>query len=598
MAGQSFKAGDKLRAAAAAEKAGRLDEARALFSEVVARFPGNAKAKAGLKRVGSQKGDGFPAGLEQVVTPDPLAALSGARLSGIEDPFAVPAKPVATAPQPQSLGALTPGAVPSKGADAGMLAKRAVAAHGRGQLAEAVSLFDQAVVCDPARTDLRHNLGVCLREAGRFDEARAVLETAVEREPLDPDLRATLGLVLSDMDAFDAARACFEQVVKAHPDHVTALSGLGAVYSATGQTEQALAQYEELVARHPEETDAYVRIGALRRFEAGDPVLARLEGVLRKGRLSNVREAEARFALGKAQADLGEIDSSFSSLVAANKAARRARPYDRAGDARRMAQVRSWFESGASEQLVLPEVGHGAVSPIFIVGMPRSGSSLIEQVLASHSRVYGAGEIGVFDAIMATVVRERPEGARLDKPLLRDIRDAYLGEVARLAAPKRVVTDKNLMNFRDIGVILAAFPEARVIHMRRDAMAVCWSIFKHSFSGGLINFSYDLDDIAAFYLMYRAQMAFWHETFPGRILDLDYDAFTQAPEESTRQLLKDCGLPFEEACLAFHETRRTARTASMIQVREKVYQGSSRAWQPYRAHLGPLMEQIGYTVEP
>lgn len=232
--------------------------------------------------------------------------------------------------------------------------------------------------------------------------------------------------------------------------------------------------------------------------------------------------------------------------------------------------------------------------PIFIVGMPRSGTTLAEQILASHSQVHGAGEM---EAINKAIRAEfNPDGRgycfSLAEDALSGIRRRYLATLRGLGTPRPVVTDKMPANFLWLGFILEAMPEARVIHLVRDPIAVCWSIFKNYFPATGLGFTCDLTDLAAYHRMYEDLMALWFARYPGRIFDLDYERLTEDQKGQTRALLDYCDLAWEEACLDFHRTDRVVRTASATQVRRKIYRGSSEAWKKFETHLRPLVEAI------
>ena len=227
--------------------------------------------------------------------------------------------------------------------------------------------------------------------------------------------------------------------------------------------------------------------------------------------------------------------------------------------------------------------------PIFVLGMPRSGTTLVEQVLASHSRVFGAGELELLESAVAA------HGSTEIPPSIDSftrIRDAYRQGLAKLGVAEAFVTDKMPLNFRWIGYICTALPEARIVHVQRDARATCWSCFKHYFSSRGNGFASDLRDVARYYRLYADLMAFWHDRFPGRIHDLSYEALTEHQEDQTRSLLAYLGLDWEDACLAFHLAERSVQTASATQVRQRLYQGSSEAWRRYEAHLGPMLEVL------
>jgi hypothetical protein len=229
-----------------------------------------------------------------------------------------------------------------------------------------------------------------------------------------------------------------------------------------------------------------------------------------------------------------------------------------------------------------------APRPIFIVGMPRSGTTLVEQILASHSQVHGGGELRLlFDAIEAAGWQSGPP----EPDRLRSVRESYLSGLAGLDSAGPYVTDKMPGNFWWVGFILSALPEARVINVRRDARATCWSIFK-SFFPGEVRYAYDLRETAAHYRIYADLMKFWHERFPGKIHDIVYEDLIDNQEAETRRLLDYAGLGWEKDCLDFHRTQRAVLTASAAQVRRRLYRGTSQEWRRYEQQLQPLIELL------
>jgi hypothetical protein len=235
-----------------------------------------------------------------------------------------------------------------------------------------------------------------------------------------------------------------------------------------------------------------------------------------------------------------------------------------------------------------------AFNPIFIVGMPRSGTSLVEQIISSHHLVHGAGELTNLPSIIGPIATDHvnQDVYKLPEKAFLSIREQYLDVLSNLNVPESVITDKLPLNFLYIGFILIAFPEAKIVHMKRDARAVCWSIYKSNFTNTGNGYSYNIDDLAGFYGLYIDIMNFWHQLFPGKIYDMCYEDLTTNQEEETRKLLQYCELDWDENCLSFHKNKRAVRTASALQVREKMYQGSSEAWKKYEVHLKPLIKAL------
>ena len=300
-------------------------------------------------------------------------------------------------------------------------------------------------------------------------------------------------------------------------------------------------------------------------------------------------QIELGFALAKAYDDLDRVDDAYAALKAANDRQRTLSGYRLAEDETLFANIRS-----AADRLppVIPEPESASPRPVFVVGMPRSGTSLIEQILASHRDVHGAGELETMNRALLS------EDGSVDPALitpawLRSLGQAYRESLAALAGGRPVVIDKMPLNFRWIGFVAQALPDARFVHVRRDSRAVCWSLYRYYFPDAGLGFANSLDDLAGYYSLYDRLMAFWQERCPAeRWYELDYAALTEHQDAETRRLVAFCGLPWDDACLSFHETRRTVRTQSALQVRRAMYRGSSDAWTRYAEHLQPLLAEL------
>lgn len=324
-----------------------------------------------------------------------------------------------------------------------------------------------------------------------------------------------------------------------------------------------------------------------------DSLLEEMENLYRKIDHGSREGIVLCFALAKIHDDLGDIDRCFELLVEGNRNHRRGKT-DSIEDARlTVSAVREIF----SNQEVTGLPGPLPRQPLFILGMPRSGTTLVEQILASHPDVFGAGELklmGQWCYGFVKLYRSDPYSIHLGN-YLPQLKDHYLNGLAQLGTTETFITDKMPLNFLWTGFILSAFPAARIIHTRRDPMAVCWSLFRTDFAGTSNGYACDLHDIAEFYNLYGELMQFWNEKFPGRIYHQDYERLTENQAQETRRLLEYCGLPWNDACLAFHRNPREVRTASRIQVRRPMYRGSSDAWKPYAKYLEPLKNGLKST---
>ena len=224
--------------------------------------------------------------------------------------------------------------------------------------------------------------------------------------------------------------------------------------------------------------------------------------------------------------------------------------------------------------------------------MPRSGTSRVEQIISSHPEVYGAGELNAIGRLCVPLVLKHTESNNHSEDVIQSIRSNYLDLLNSFGVKEHVITDKAPLNFRFIGHILSAFPEAKIIHLKRDPVAICWSIYKSNWSGLGNGFSYNMDDLVDFYGLYDDLMKFWHKQFPGKIYDLSYEKLTTNQESESKKLIKYCALDWDKKCLEFHKNTRAVKTASSLQVRQKMYQGSSEVWKEYEEYLQPLIKAL------
>jgi hypothetical protein len=292
--------------------------------------------------------------------------------------------------------------------------------------------------------------------------------------------------------------------------------------------------------------------------------------------------------------NLDNQDELFKYLHEANRLNREELNYSSDLSKTLFSNVKKMFSSAYSDIEKSLSTEPSTFKPIFIVGMPRSGSTLVEQIISSHHAVYGAGELSNIPAIIRPIATDyvnQGMNKHSEKAFL-SIREQYLDVLSNLNVPESVITDKLPLNFLYIGFILTAFPEAKIVHLKRDARATCWSNYNFIFSSPVYGFSNNIDDLTGFYGLYTDLMDFWHQLFPGKIYDMCYEELTINQEEETRKLLQYCELDWDENCLSFHKNKRTVNTASLIQVREKMYQGSSEAWKKHKSYLQPLIKAL------
>jgi tetratricopeptide (TPR) repeat protein len=432
------------------------------------------------------------------------------------------------------------------------------ACHRLGRYADAVACGRRAVALEPTAVENHLGLGISLRALGRSAEALACYDEAVRLRPNDPVILASRGNVLGDMGRFDDAVASYRQSIRLRPD-----------YAPTWQM-----------------------LCSVRRFKRYDGEVKAMEELYEASTTPAEHRMSLAFALGKVFEDLHDYERAFGYFAEGNRIRRTLAPYSIDTDAALIARLKAAFDASffASRR----DVGRPDPRPIFVLGMPRSGTTLIEQILASHPLVHGAGELVDLEAVCKRVMNGLPESVRtLSAADWQRMADRYLTRLRGRDASKPFVTDKMPDNFLRIGMIATMLPQARIVHCVRDPLDTCVSCYRNVFAASGLRWSYDLADVGRYYRLYAELMDHWRTVLPGRIIDVRYEELVADPEAAIRRLLAACGLEFDPACLAFHRAERAVLTRSLAQVRRPVYRDSLQAWKRYGRHIGPLIEALG-----
>jgi tetratricopeptide (TPR) repeat protein len=502
-----------------------------------------------------------------------------------------------------------------------------------GRPGEAIAHFEKAISLDPGFATAHYNLGNALRAEDRTGLAIRHFKQAIALRPDYPTAEFHLAGALVNQERHDEATEHYRKALAGRPDWVAALCGLGFALHTSDQTEQGLACYERAVALDPACAEAHHGVGLTqqalgrlsesrqsfakavelapdmpgfhrslaetKRFRADDPQLATMEGLARRMETySDEQQAALHFGLGKAYADLGRHAAAFEHLVQGNAIRHRLDEYNERAQLDMMRHIERVFTAELLRRQ--PGAGDPSPLPILIVSMPRSGSTLIEQILASHPGVFGAGELR-FLPQAAKAFRGRrveecfPEIANhLSAEQLRQFGARYVEHLRSRAPAAERVTDKMPSNYLYLGLIHMALPNARIIHARRDPLDTCVSCFSHLFSTK--SFTADLGTLGRHYRSYDALMAHWRAVLPpGVMLEVQYEELVADFENHARRIVEFCGMDWDPRCLAFYETKRSVRTASVTQVREPIFTRSIGRWRDYEPWLGPLIVALDAT---
>lgn len=419
----------------------------------------------------------------------------------------------------------------------------------------------------------------------RFPDALRLAERAAAVRPDGPSVLLALASCQWNVGRFEAAVATLDRAETLALDPADVLLLKSEYFIELGRSEEAGAAIDRVLAQHPDHAAAWYLYVALREVAFPDPILARLEYLLESS--PRLRESGDRamihFALGKAYERGGRIEEAFRNLAEGNRLKRATLRFDVAAGRAWMRELAEEFSAASLAELV--DAGAPSTAPIFVVGFPRSGTSLIEQILASHPGVQGRGELPYLEQLSGIP-------SRLTRERAHELGERYLSLAGEGTASSTRIVDKMPSNFAYLGLIRAILPRAKIIHCRRDPLDTCWSCYETPFAGRQ-SFAFDLAELGSYYSGYRELMEHWRQVLPeGTMLELDYEEVVRELAGSVRRLLAFCGLPWDDRCLRFYEQQRPVRTASTLQVRRPVYASSIGRAAPYRPYLGPLLAAL------
>ncbi len=467
-----------------------------------------------------------------------------------------------------------------------------------GNLEQAREALEEAVRMHPKLARAHYNLAGVQAELGELEAAEATCRRAIELSPEDADFHVNLGHILRRRGEPDGALNSLRRALEIAPDHAMGLNDLGVMLLVRGEFDEAASCFRRALEASPDLAIAYENLARTRKFSDADgDDVALLASGLESRDLDEAAQIHRHFALGKVKDDLGDYDQAFSHFAEANRLMRAGLNFNIDEQRRFVDESIDLFKPAFLERMA--PMGDPSEVPVFILGMPRSGTTLVEQILASHPDVHGGGELDFFPDAAASM-SDRLEDARryplclegLSAESAHDITDAYLATLQRNAWDALRVTDKMPLNFEHLGLIAALFPNARIIHCRRNPLDVCLSIYFQHFARE-VPFAYGLEDIAGYYQQYQRLMDHWQQVLPGRIFEVEYEQLVQSTESVIRALVTHCGLSWNDQCLRFFETERSVGTASHWQVRQPVYEDSLARWKRYEEHLKPLLSAFG-----
>lgn len=471
-----------------------------------------------------------------------------------------------------------------------------LAALGLKQMPLAIRHLQRALKLEP-RSDYAAHFAKVLSLVNQVAVARVVVDKALTLPPLDASTLDTLGVVLSRANEHDRACELYERAVAQAPDRVDLHYNLAKSLICLGQLERAEDEMESCLALSPQAWDVHLTLAQLRRQTRASNHLQRLHALLPDAVGDPAAQLNLHMALFKEYEDLAEYPQAFEHLAMGKTAGRSLLPGDAAARYRKMfeALMNAPVDAGSNVD------GFASDEPIFVMGMPRSGTTLVDRIISSHPQVYSAGELQSFPMAFKYASGQRDsrmlDPRTIDRASMIDwyrLGESYVASTRPATGAKPRFVDKLPHNFLYAGFIARALPQARIICLRRDPMDSCLSNFRQLFAreSGVHEYSFDLLDTGRYYVAFDRLMAHWQRLFPGRILEVQYESLVDEQEQGTRQLLEFCGLPWNDACLRFEDNPAPIATASAVQVRQPMNRGSVGRWRRYREQTADLLKLL------
>ncbi len=455
-----------------------------------------------------------------------------------------------------------------------------------GKFDGAEANYRQAITLKNDYAEAYNNLGAIFKQHGKLEEAEINYRQVIALKKEHAEAYNNLGATLQELNKLDEAEFNYRKAIKLKNDYAEAHNNLGAMLLEFGRIEKAEKSLKKAIEFNQNFAEAHRNLSIVKKYDSEDKQYLKMQELYLNKNISEEQRCHINFGLAKACEDLEDFKQAFKYYSEGNEIRKKILDYNISQDIKIFKQLKSSYSTIEQNSLKLNTFGKKTV-PIFIVGMLRSGTTLVEQIISSHSKVMGAGELRFVTQFGDSLARGY---ADINNVSLIDFRKKYLSKIQNISNDNTFITDKFPQNFCYIGLLNATLPEAKILHVKRNPAAVCWANYKKYFVSRKIGYCYSLDDIIKYHSLYESLIAFWKNKLPNRIYDVDYELLTLKQEDETRKLINFIGLNWEDKCLSPQNNTRSVATASNTQVRKKIYQGSSQEWKKYRPFLNGKLD--------
>ena len=452
-----------------------------------------------------------------------------------------------------------------------------------GEIFEAAKMYHKAISMNPNYIEALNNYGIILNKLNRFTLAKNILLKAVSISPNYLNY-LNLGNSFKGLGNAKEAISCYEKAITYNNKLYDAYFNLALIHSSLGNIDLSIKFFEKTISFKSNHTEAHRLLSLLKKYEMNDPHFDKLNSLYSESRLNDLEKSQISFAIAKYYEDIGNNEKSFYFYLEGNNLRKKVLNYDIKTDINIFEEIKKTYRSYKDFKFNIDD----DISPIFIVGLPRSGTTLIEQIVSSHTKVYGAGELPYIGNLGHSIVTNKNI---CNSENFKKFKSDYLKLLKEISVNFKFVTDKMPNNFLYLGLINTIFPKSKIIHVSRDKAATCWSIYKHYFTSNKLGFCYNLKDIADYYNLYENLMKFWFQEIDENILvNINYDQLTNNHHQTIKELINFLNLDWEENCLNPELNTRRIDTASKLQIRKGIYKNSSSEWLKFKPFLNGIFE--------
>ena len=465
-----------------------------------------------------------------------------------------------------------------------------LAYHGLGKNKQAQGILEEALKKNKDNIHILNNLGVVLSAQDKDSEAEQYLRKALEISPKHLSTRITLSNIKKKFNKYDEAIDHLLFIYNDYPNEYILNFNLANAYQESGDFEKAKKFHNICIEKFPNFTSSDKALTEMKKFtnEKDAHLINMLEKVKNSEKLDTQNKIRLNFAIGKVFEDLKDYENSFKYLKVGNDLKKNSVKFDIDKEIRDFNIIKNKLS------LKNKEASDSSPKLIFVLGMPRSGTTLVEQILSSHNDVYGAGELNYIYKIVEENIFNQGEIKLKDITIkdLQNYQNQYLEYIKKHSSKKKFFVDKALLNFKWIGLIVNIFPNCKIINCLRDPLDTCISNYKNTFGSSRLDFCYDLENLGIYYNLYDDIMSHWNKLYPNKIINFKYEELIENPEDKTKKLLEFCNLKWDENCLNFFKNKRAVATASLVQIRNPIYKTSVKSWKNYEKYLTKLIKII------